>query len=171
MLNIAQIGIGYWGPNLLRNLIANKRCEVTKVVDLSAERRDYVKSLYPAVKTLEDFNEVIDDDSVDAVVISTPVATHYDFAMKALEKGKHILVEKPIATSVKEVIAMGEFASKNNLIVMAGHTFLFNAAVRYVKKLIDYDKSEIQGARHGLKLWMLITFMLWHEQMVEKRFN
>lgn len=137
MLNIAQIGVGYWGPNLLRNLVANKRCKVSKVAEMSPERRDFVKGLYPAIETVTDLADILDDSSIDAVVIATPVATHFDFAMRALEKGKHILVEKPIATRVSEVDDIGKAASAKNLIAMAGHTFLFNSAVRYVKKLID----------------------------------
>ena len=137
MLKIAQVGVGYWGPNLLRNLVANKRCEITKVADLSSERRDYVKSLYPAIGVSGDVSEILDDPGIDAVVIATPVATHFDFAVKALEKGKHVLVEKPLARSVAEVEKIGEIASQNNRVAMVGHTFLFNAAVRYVKELID----------------------------------
>jgi predicted dehydrogenase len=137
MLNIAQIGVGYWGPNLLRNLVANKRCRVSMVADLSSERRDYVQRLYPAVRVTDNVDELLKDGEMDAVIVATPVATHFDLAMQALSSGKHILVEKPLATTVEEVEQMGELAKQKNLIVMAGHTFLFNAAVRYVKKMID----------------------------------
>jgi len=137
MLRIAQIGVGYWGPNLLRNLVANKRCQVKKVVDLSAERREYVKNLYPAIEVLDGVSEVFEDRDIDGVIIATPVFTHYDLAMKALNAGKHILVEKPMARSVAEVESIGKIANKNKLVAMVGHTFLYNAAVRYVKKIID----------------------------------
>ena len=137
MLNIAQIGVGYWGPNLLRNLVANKRCYVSKVVDLSSERRAYVEGLYPAVEVTDDVDKVISDEDVDAVVIATPVATHYELAMKMLEAGKHVLVEKPLARSVEEVEQIGSLAREKNRLAMVGHTFLYNAAVRYVKNAID----------------------------------
>ena len=137
MLNIAQIGVGYWGPNLLRNLVASERCEVNTVVELSNERRGYVQKLYPAIQVTDDVCKVLDDKSIAAVVIATPVATHFELAMKVLEAGKHILVEKPLAKSVAEVTQIGEVAEKNNLTAMVGHTFLYNSAVRYVKKLID----------------------------------
>ncbi|MCX5855683.1 MAG: Gfo/Idh/MocA family oxidoreductase [Deltaproteobacteria bacterium] len=137
MVKIAQIGVGYWGPNLLRNLMANQRCEVTAAVDISAERRHYVQRLYPAIRITGNVNEALDDAETDAVVISTPVATHFDLAMKALDAGKHVLVEKPMAKSVADVEEIGRLAHKNHRIAMVGHTFLFNAAVRYVKKLID----------------------------------
>ncbi len=134
---IAQIGVGYWGPNLLRNLVANPRCEVRAVVDMSAERRAYVTSLYPAVTTTDDAARVIDDPSIDAVVIATPVATHFDLAMRALANGKHILVEKPLARSVAEVDRIAAAAAAKKLTAMVGHTFLYNSAVRYVKAMID----------------------------------
>lgn len=137
MIKIAQIGVGYWGPNILRNLVTNKKCEVSMVADLSSERREYVRALYPAVKVTGDVEEVLHDPGVAAIVIATPVATHFDLAMRALGAGKHILVEKPIARSVREVDDIGRLAIEKNLVAMVGHTFLFNSAVRYVKKLID----------------------------------
>jgi predicted dehydrogenase len=137
MLTIAQIGVGYWGPNLLRNLVANKSCRVKTAVDLSKERREYVNSLYPAIQVTDDVNQVFQDPEVKGVVIVTPVKSHFDLSVKALEAGKHILVEKPLATSVAEVEQVGKIAEKENLVVMVGHTFLYNAAVRYVKKMID----------------------------------
>lgn len=137
MLTIAQIGVGYWGPNLLRNLVSSKRCIVKKVADLSSERRDYVSGLYPAVTVTDNADTIFDDPDIDAVVIATPVASHFGLAMKALQSNKHILVEKPLASSVDEIEQIGRLARKKDLLVMVGHTFLFNAAVRYVKALID----------------------------------
>ena len=140
MVNIAQIGVGYWGPNLLRNLMINKRCRVHTVADVSPERRDYVHGLYPAVHVTEDFDALCNDPAIDAVVIATPVATHFEMGMKALAGGKHILVEKPLARSVAEVEELEKLAARKHLLVMVGHTFLFNAAVRYAKELIDSGK-------------------------------
>jgi predicted dehydrogenase len=137
MLHIAQIGIGYWGPNLLRNLVANRRCVVPYVVDLSEERRAYVERLYPTIRVTDNIDHVLSDPDVNAVVIATPVATHFDLAIQALLAGKHVLVEKPLARSVLEVEQIGRIAAENKLLAMVGHTFLFNAAVRYVKGIID----------------------------------
>jgi predicted dehydrogenase len=137
MLTFAQIGVGYWGPNLLRNLISSKRCKVKTVVDLSQERQNYVRGLYPAVQVTDDVEKVFSDPAIDAVVIATPVKSHFELAMKALEAGKHILVEKPMATDVAQVDEIGRLAQKKKRVVMSGHTFLYNAAVRYVKTLID----------------------------------
>lgn len=137
MLNVAQIGVGYWGPNLLRNLVANKRCEVRTVVDISPERRSYVKGLYPSIRVVDDSDMVFSDEDIDAVVIATPVRTHFELAQKALNAGKHILVEKPLASSLEEVKAIEQLARQNECLVMVGHTFLYNAAVRYVKGIIE----------------------------------
>ena len=137
MINIAQIGVGYWGPNLLRNLITNKKCNVKTVVDLTPERRDFVKSLYPAVNVTDDVQDVFNDPSVDAVLIATPAATHFKLAIAALESGKHVFVEKPMAQTVSEVEQISALAKKNHLVAMVGHTFLYNTAVRYLKQLID----------------------------------
>lgn len=145
-LNVAQIGVGYWGPNLLRNLVDNKNCQVKTVVDLSQERRDYVKSLYPFVQITNDVDTVFTDPAIDAVVIATPVANHFDLTMRALETGKHVLVEKPMARTVAEVEQIGKLANAKKLVAMVGHTFLYNAAVRYVKKLID--SGEIGTTRY-----------------------
>jgi len=136
-INIAQIGVGYWGPNLLRNLIANKDCNVTTVVDLADERRDFIRGLYPSVNVTADTQQTFDDPSVDALVIATPAATHFDLAISALKSGKHVLVEKPMARTVEEVEKIGALAKKNDLTAMVGHTFLYNSAVRYLKQLID----------------------------------
>ncbi|MBM4196802.1 MAG: Gfo/Idh/MocA family oxidoreductase [Gammaproteobacteria bacterium] len=135
--NIAQIGVGYWGPNLLRNLVANARCKVRTVVDQAEDRRKYVEGLYPGVKVVADSADPLKDPTIEAVVIATPVATHFDLVVKALEAGKHVLVEKPMATTVAEVETIGELAKRKGLVAMVGHTFIYNAAVRYLKKLID----------------------------------
>ena len=107
MLNIAQIGVGYWGPNLLRNLDANSQCTVKAVVDLSDERRNFVSNHYPNIQTTDDIEAIINDSDIDGIVIATPVSTHFDLAMKSLQTGKHILVEKPMAKTVNEVNEIG----------------------------------------------------------------
>jgi predicted dehydrogenase len=137
VLTIAQIGVGYWGPNILRNLSSSKRCNVKTVVDLSSERRDYVHRLYPGVQVTDNVDSVLQDPDVTGVVIATPVATHFDLATNALNAGKHILVEKPLATRVKEVDEIAALAKAHHRVAMVGHTFLFSPPVRFVKELID----------------------------------
>jgi len=134
---IAQFGVGYWGPNLLRNLASNPRCELACVVDPSPQRREFVSKNYPGLQTAGSPDDVITSPGIDAVVISTPAATHFDIAMRCLRAGKHVLVEKPLATSVAEVDQIAALAGEQGLVAMAAHTFLFNDAVRYLKGLID----------------------------------
>ena len=137
MIRIAQIGVGYWGPNLLRNLTSSPRCRLTHVAEKSADRRSFVSSSYPAITTVEDAGAVFASDDIDAVVISTPAQTHYALTVAALAAGKHVLVEKPMATSTSEVDEIGRLAREKGLVAMVGHTFLYNPAVRYLKGLID----------------------------------
>lgn len=93
-------------------MVYNKRCQVTRVVDLSEERRNYVKNLYPSIDVVDDASIVFEDPDIDGIIIATPVFTHYDLAIKALKGGKRILVEKPLARSVVEVEEIGKIAAK-----------------------------------------------------------
>ena len=137
LLVIAQLGCGYWGPNLLRNFSALPNCSVKYVVDSSAERRAFVERNFPNTAAIESCNGVLNDPEVKAVVIATPAETHFRLAKLALRAGKHAFVEKPLATKTSEVDQLGECAAERNLVLMAGHTFIYNSAVRYVKELID----------------------------------
>lgn len=134
---LAQIGCGYWGPNLLRNYSALPNCRVKYVVDSSPERRAFVEANFPRTKALDTYAPTLADPEVTGVIVATPAGTHFKLTKEALLAGKHVFVEKPLATSVAEVDELAALASERKLIVMAGHTFLYNAAVRYVKKLID----------------------------------
>jgi predicted dehydrogenase len=136
-LIVGQIGCGYWGPNLLRNFSSLPNCRVRYVVDASPERRAFVHSNFPKTTAVESCDVPLNDPEVAAVISDTPAATHFAFARRALECDKHVLVEKPLATSVAEVDELARWAEERRLIVMAAHTFIYNAAVRYVKKLID----------------------------------
>src|SRR5438093_4456381 len=136
-LVLAQFGCGYWGPNLLRNFSALPGCTVKYVVDSSVERRGFVESSFPFSRAIETHQTVLEDPSVDAVVIATPAASHFSLAKDALDAGKHVFVEKPLATKVAEVDELSRRAGERNLVVMTGHTFVYNSAVRYVKRLID----------------------------------
>ena len=134
---IAQLGCGYWGPNLLRNFSALKGCHVKTVVDASAERRAFVEANFPRTTAVADATAVLADPEIDAIVIATPAASHFQLGLAALQAGKHIFVEKPLATTAAEVDELARVATEKQLTVMAGHTFIYNCAVRYVKKLID----------------------------------
>ena len=136
-LVLAQLGCGYWGPNLLRNFSALPNCSLKYVVDLSAERRAFVERNFPQTTPIESFERVLDDPDIKAVLIATPAETHFRLAKQVLEAGKHAFVEKPLATKASEVDELGKCAAERNLVVMAGHTFIYNPAVRYVKQLVD----------------------------------
>lgn len=137
MKRVALIGYGYWGPNLLRNLFDAESCEVAYCCDLSKERLKLAKKRYPSVNTTTDIDEVMNDKSVDGVIIATPTRTHFQLAQKALMSGKDVLIEKPMVMNVKEAKVLINLANKKKRIVMVDHTFLFNDAVMRVKKLID----------------------------------
>lgn len=138
MINVAQIGVGYWGPNLLRNLVANEDCNVRMVADISAGRRNYINKYYPGLQTTGNCEAVIEDTSIDAVVIATPVKSHYELTLKALNAGKHVLVEKPMARMIEEIKDIQKVSEQKKLVAMVGHTFLYNTAVRYLK---DYTQT------------------------------
>jgi len=142
---VAQLGCGYWGPNLLRNFSSLKNCRVKYVVDSSPDRRAFVENNFARTQAVESSNVVLADPEVEAVIIATPAGTHFELARQALLAGKHVFVEKPLATKVAEVDELGRLAKDRGLVVMAGHTFVYNAAVRYVKKLVDAgDLGEIR---------------------------
>ena len=136
-LVLAQLGCGYWGPNLLRNFSALPGCTVKYVVDSTAERRAFVEANFPLSRAIENHQTVLEDPDVHGVIISTPAASHFSLAKQVLDAGKHVFVEKPLATKVAEVDELSRRAAERNLVVMTGHTFVYNSAVRYVKKLID----------------------------------
>ncbi len=136
-LVLAQFGCGYWGPNLLRNFSSIAGCTVRYVADSSPERRAFVEANFPRTRTIESSEIALKDPEVRGIVIATPAASHFGLAQQALDAGKHVFVEKPLATKTREVDELARSATEKGLIVMAGHTFVFNAAVRYVKRLID----------------------------------
>lgn len=142
---LAQFGCGYWGPNLLRNFSALPNCRVKFVVDASVDRRAFVEASFPRTVAIESIEPVLADPEIDGIVIATPAGTHFKLALQALRAGKHIFVEKPLATSAAEVDELAREASARRLTVMVGHTFIYNSAVRYVKKLIDAgDLGEVR---------------------------
>jgi predicted dehydrogenase len=134
---LAQIGCGYWGPNLLRNFSSLPDCQVKYVVDASPERRAFVEANFPRTQAVDTNAVVLSDSEITGVIIATPAGTHFQLAKEALLAGKHVFVEKPLATKVSEVDELAQLAEERNLVVMVGHTFIYNAAVRYVKKLLD----------------------------------
>ncbi len=139
-INLGIIGCGHWGPNYVRNFSTMPEARVVWVSDLKEERLTHIRQLFPGVKVSKDSNRVINDDTIDAVVIATPTVTHYKMALRCLQAGKHVLVEKPMTTAIKEAETLLSLASRCKKTLMVGHTFTYNSAVQAIKELIGQDK-------------------------------
>ncbi len=137
MAKIAVVGAGYWGPNLVRNFSEVENCNVVVVCDLDKQRLARIKKRYPSVEVTMTYEDIVRAPDVDAIAIATPVCTHYELARRALEGGKHVLVEKPICTSVAEAAKLIRLAKDRNRILMVDHTFLYTGSVRKAKELIS----------------------------------
>jgi predicted dehydrogenase len=136
-LNAAVIGLGYWGPNLIRNLQELPLVDKLTACDTRPERLAAISRRFPAVRTTTNYDEVLADPSIDAVLIATPISTHYPLAAAALRAGKHVFVEKPLAASSEHVISMMELADDRGLVLMPGHTFLYSPPVVMIKSLLE----------------------------------
>jgi predicted dehydrogenase len=136
-LRIAIVGCGYWGHNLIRNFAELKEVDVVAVCDFDLTALARVKRRYPAVELQPNYDDIISDSRIGGVVIATPVSTHYSLAHRALRAGKHVLVEKPLATSSTQVLELIELSEKENRVLMVDHTFLYTGAVRSIKALIN----------------------------------
>jgi len=137
MYNVAIIGFGYWGPNIVRNFTNHPECEVKYICDLGAEARKRASLQYPDIEIINEPDIIFSDKEVDIVAIVTPVSTHYSLAKKALEAGKHIFIEKPMVETVKQADDLVNIAKKNNLIGVVDHTFLFTGSIIKIKGIID----------------------------------
>ena len=135
-VRIAVVGVGYWGPNLVRNLLEAREAEVAWVCDVREEALEALARRYPALPRTTSFGQVLDDPAVDAVVVATPVSTHYELALAALEAGKHVLVEKPLAGSSTQGLELLEAAAERGLVLMPGHTFLYSPPVGMIHDII-----------------------------------
>jgi predicted dehydrogenase len=137
MIRIGVIGYGYWGPNLVRNIMETPGATVVSVSDLRQEKLNLAKIRYPALKTTTDHRELFSDPAIDAIVIATPVSSHFDLAMQALQAGKHVLVEKPLVETVDEGLRLIDEAARRHLVLMVDHTFIYTGAIRKIKEIID----------------------------------
>ncbi len=137
MLRVGVIGVGYWGPNIIRNFDANKETEMVICCDLKQERLNFIKSKHPAIKTTTDYRDIINDPQIDAVAICTPVFTHYDLAKAALLAGKHVFLEKPMTSNSAQAAELVELAAKHNRTLMLDHTFIYTGAVQTIKRILD----------------------------------
>ncbi len=154
MVNIAVIGCGYWGPNLIRNFYQIENSHLKFICDSNEARLNSIGRMYPHVAKTTNYKDVLNSKEVDAVVIATPIHTHHPLAKEALEAGKHILIEKPMTKSSMEAKELIDLAEKKGKILMVGHTFEYSPSVNKVKELLTGGTvgklAHIEARRHNL---------------------
>jgi predicted dehydrogenase len=165
MICVGVIGYGYWGPNLVRNFADCSSTKVAAVCDVRPDRLAAAERRYPGILTTSDPSVLIKDSSVDAVVIATPVEYHFDLAMMAIREGKHVLVEKPIASSSEQASRLIDEAARRRVVLMVDHTFVYTSAVNAMHDLVE--KGELgdiyyyDSVRINLGLFQHDVNVLW----------
>ena len=136
MTRVGVVGLNYWGPNLVRNF--DDLADLTWLCDLDERApRERSRSRFPNARATTDLDDLLADDELDAVVIATPVPTHYALAKRALEAGKHVFVEKPPAMRAAEIDELVAIAAERDLVLMPGHLLLYHPGVLKLKELVD----------------------------------
>jgi predicted dehydrogenase len=165
MINVGIIGYGYWGPNLVRNFFAIKNCFVNSVADARPERLEQLGKVFPGIKGFCDPDDIIYDPKIDAVIIATPVFTHFPLAKAAILQGKHVLLEKPMTSSVEEAEILIDLAEQKNVLLMIDHTFLYTGAVEKMKQLAEEQElgniKYLDSTRINLGLFQSDINVLW----------
>jgi predicted dehydrogenase len=165
MIRVGVIGYGYWGPNLVRNFAERPDAQVVVAADRRPERLALVQRRYPGIRVTADPADLIADPAVDAVVIATPVALHFELALAALRAGKHVLVEKPMASTSEEASRLIDEASRRRLVLMVDHTFVYTGAVQKMGELVASgelgDLYYYDSVRINLGLFQQDVDVLW----------
>jgi predicted dehydrogenase len=136
-VRVGVIGYGYWGPNLVRNFAECPGAEVVQISDMRKDRLAPIERRYPGVITTTDYRDLLHDPTIDAIVISTPISTHFDLALAALQAGKHVLVEKTMTATSEQAYRLLEEADRRRRVLMVDHTFVYTGAVQKIKELVD----------------------------------
>ena len=164
-VRVGAVGCGYWGPNVIRNLDAVPGFELCCVCDADPERLRPVAARHPSARATTNVDDILGDPAIDAVYLATPVSTHYALARSALEQGKHVLIEKPLATRVDQARELAGLAAARGLTLMVGHTFVFSPPVRKIKELIDAGSIGpiyyVETTRVNLGLFQKDVSVLW----------
>jgi predicted dehydrogenase len=164
-VRVGVVGYGYWGPNLVRNFAEVADSEVVAVSDLSVERLQLARSRHPNIVVTTDCQDIFADGTIDAVVLATPVGTHYRLGMEAIQAGKHLLMSKPLTDSTAQAQCLVNAAQERNLVLVVDHTFLYTGAVRKIKELIDLGSvGRVQyydSVRVNLGLFQSDVSVLW----------
>ena len=165
MLGIGVIGYGYWGPNLVRNFHELAGSQVAMICDLRSDRRSLAALRHPHTAITQDYRKLLASPDIDAVAIATPVSTHFPLTMEALKSGKHVLVEKPLASSSEQVLRLLEEAERVDRVLMVDHTFVYTGAVRKIRQLIEEgtlgDIYYYDAVRVNLGLFQHDVNVLW----------
>jgi len=164
-MKIGVVGFGYWGPNLVRNFQSATSVEGVVCYDASEKRLAIARQKFPGLETAKTYDELLARKDVTAIAIATPVSTHHPLGMKALQAGKHLLLEKPMAESVDQCKQLIDLADKNKLVLMVDHTFIYTGAVRKIKELVENGRlGEIMyfdSVRVNLGLFQHDTNVVW----------
>lgn len=164
MINIGVVGCGYWGPKHIRVCHELRDTILTSVCDIDENRLQPVQYQYPTVYAATDYSEFL-KSNIDAVIIATPVKSHYQLAKEALLSGKHVLIEKPITATSQEALELIDTADKHNLLLMAGHTYEYHPAVDFLRNMVDKgdlgDIYSIDASRLNLGLFRTDVNVLW----------
>jgi predicted dehydrogenase len=165
VIGFGVIGYGYWGPNLVRNLAELPDATVARVVDLRPQRLELAKRRHPGAEISTDIDSIFTDPGVDAIAIATPVSTHFNLALRALQSGKHVLVEKPICDNSADIRRLIDEAESRRLTLLVDHTFPYTGAVRKIKELIDSgeigDLYYYDSVRINLGLFQTDVSVIW----------
>jgi predicted dehydrogenase len=164
-MKIGVVGFGYWGPNLVRNFQATPGVDGVVCFDSSEKRLQIAKQKFPTIETFSNYDDLLKRDDVKAVAVATPVSTHFPLGIKALEAGKHLLLEKPMAESTEQCTTLIEMANKKKLALMVDHTFVYTGAVRKIKEMIDEGRlgqiMYFDSVRVNLGLFQHDTNVVW----------
>ena len=164
-VGIAVVGAGYWGPNLVRNALQSPATRLVAVSDVDIDRARQVAGAFGGVETTPHLADVLEDSSVEAVAVATPAATHLDVAMAAIEAGKHVLVEKPLASSYAEGLALVRAAADRGVVLMCDHTYCYTPAVQRIRELVRTgvlgDIQFVDSVRINLGLVQRDVDVLW----------
>lgn len=164
-MNIGVIGLGYWGPNIVRNFLTHEEVDRIVCCDKDAKQLLKIKKTFHSVETTSNADDIFNDKDIDAVAIVTSVFTHYELAKKALQKGKHVFVEKPFTATVEQAEELIAISEKKGVVIMVDHTFLYTPAIRKIKELIvKGDVGDIfyfDSVRVNLGLFQTDVNVIW----------
>lgn len=164
-MNVAVIGLGYWGPNLVRNLYETQLCHQIFCCDIDEKKLAKIQNRYPAVKIGQDYCGFLRQDNIDAVLIATPVSTHFQLAWDSLSAGKHVFIEKPLTATSDEARKLIDLANQKNLTLMVGHTFEYSPPILKIQKIIESGQLGaiyyISASRVNLGLHQKDVSVIW----------